>query len=122
MNMMCTRCKERVAIIFMTKYENGQPVNEGYCLTCAKELGIPQVKEIIDKMGISDEDIELFQNQLIDAMGPEGGENGFEVGGARAFPPGLQNLRTQTPVANPPQRSEPNVPPPSGEEGERGEP
>ena len=53
MNMLCSRCKQRVAVVFVSKIENGQPVNEGYCLQCARELGIPQVQEMIDKLGIS---------------------------------------------------------------------
>ena len=48
MNMLCSRCKQRVAVVFVSKIENGQPVNEGYCLQCARELGIPQVQEMID--------------------------------------------------------------------------
>ena len=40
---MCTKCKKRVAVVFISKIENGQTVNEGLCLKCAKELGLPQV-------------------------------------------------------------------------------
>ena len=45
MNMMCSRCKKRVAVVFMTRMENGQTVNEGLCLQCARELGIGPVNE-----------------------------------------------------------------------------
>lgn len=41
-NLMCTRCHKRPAVIFMSRMENGQMVNEGLCLQCAKELGIPR--------------------------------------------------------------------------------
>ena len=88
MEMMCSRCKKRMAVIFMSHLENGKTVNEGLCLQCAKELGIPQVKELIDKMGISDEDIENMSEQMMDIMGDE---EGFEMGGAQPFP-FLQNL------------------------------
>lgn len=76
-NFMCTRCHKRPAVIFMSRMENGQMVNEGLCLQCAKELGIPQVKDLIDRMGISDEDIESMSNQIMDMMGDE---DGFEPG------------------------------------------
>ncbi len=88
MEMMCSRCKKRMAVIFMSHLENGKTVNEGLCLQCAKELGIPQVKELIDKMGITDEDIDTMSEQMLDIMGDE---NGFEMGGAQPFP-FLQNL------------------------------
>ncbi len=88
MEMMCSRCKKRMAVIFMSHLENGKTVNEGLCLQCAKELGIPQVKELIDKMGITDEDIDTMSEQMMDIMGDE---NGFEMGGAQPFP-FLQNL------------------------------
>ena len=82
-NLMCTRCHKRPAVIFMSRMENGQMVNEGLCLQCAKKLGIPQVKDLIDRMGISDEDIEAMSNQIMEMMGDE---DGFEPGGAMPFP------------------------------------
>ena len=82
-NLMCTRCHKRPAVIFMSRMENGQMVNEGLCLQCAKELGIPQLKDLIDRMGISDEDIEAMSNQIMEMMGDE---DGFEPGGAMPFP------------------------------------
>ena len=86
-NIMCTRCHQRPAIVFMSRYENGQAISEGLCLQCAKELGIPQVKDLIDKMGISEEDFETMSNQFMEMMGDE---DGFEPGGAMPFP--LMNL------------------------------
>ena len=99
-NLMCTRCHKRPAVIFMSRMENGQMVNEGLCLQCAKELGIPQVKELIDRMGISDEDIEAMSNQIMDMMGDE---DGFEPGGAMPFP--MMNM-----FGGPLQQEEENLP------------
>ncbi len=82
-NVMCTRCHQRPAVIFMSRYENGKLVNEGLCLQCARELGIPQVRELIDKMGISDEEMEAMSSQFMEMMGDE---DGFELGGAMPFP------------------------------------
>ena len=99
-NFMCTRCHKRPAVIFMSRMENGQMVHEGLCLQCAKELGIPQVKDLIDRMGISDEDIESMSNQIMDMMGDE---DGFEPGGAMPFP--MMNM-----FGGPLQQEEENLP------------
>ncbi len=84
MDMMCSRCKTRLAVLFITRMEGDKTVNEGLCLKCAKELGIPQVKELMDKMGISDDDVENMNNQLMDVMQQNGDD--FEMGGAQPFP------------------------------------
>ncbi len=99
MNMLCSRCKQRVAVVFISKLENGQPVNEGYCLQCARELGIPQVQEMIDKLGISDEDLENLSGQMAELLG---GDGSFEPGGAMPLPGFLQNFI----ASDPPQQEE----------------
>ena len=70
---LCSRCKKNVAVVFISKIENGQTVNEGLCLKCAKELGLPQVDDMMKRMGISDEDLETLNNEMIQAFG--GAEN-----------------------------------------------
>lgn len=87
--MLCSRCKKNVAIIFMSRMENGQQINEGLCMSCAKELGIPQVKSMMDSMGLNDEAIEEINNQL-SALGDD--PEGFEFGGADTMPPFIQSL------------------------------
>ena len=54
MDMMCTRCKKRLAVVFMTRLDGDKTVNEGLCLRCAKELGIKPMNDIIRKLGISE--------------------------------------------------------------------
>ena len=61
---LCSRCKKNVAVIFITKIENGQSVNEGLCLKCAKSLGIKQVDDIVAQMGISDEDLDNLTDEM----------------------------------------------------------
>ena len=74
---MCSRCHKRMAVLFITKIENNETKNEGLCLKCAKELGIPQVDAILSGMGISDEDLENMENELEGMMSMvEGGEEG----------------------------------------------
>ncbi len=65
--MLCTRCKKRPAVIFMTRMDSGETINEGLCIICARELGIKQVDEIVKKMGMTYEDIENMNEQLMEA-------------------------------------------------------
>ena len=65
---MCSRCHKRMAVLFITKIENNETKNEGLCLKCAKELGIPQVDSIISGMGLSDEELEDMENNLESLM------------------------------------------------------
>ena len=88
--MLCSRCKKRPAVVFITKVENDQSVNEGLCLSCAKELGIKPVDDLLSKMGMSAEDIEQMEQQM-EAMIPAEGDEDFEPGGAATFP-FLQNI------------------------------
>jgi len=66
---VCARCRKNVAVIFITKLENGRSSNEGLCLKCAKELNIKPVDDIMKKMGITDEDLEGISNEMLEAFG-----------------------------------------------------
>lgn len=86
--MICSRCKKRMAVLFISKMEGDKTVNEGLCLKCAKELGIPQVNSLMEQMGISDEDIDQMDEQL--AAFTDG--DSFEMGGAETMPGFMQNM------------------------------
>ena len=82
---LCSRCKKNVAVVFISKMDGEKTVNEGLCLKCAKDLGLPQVDEMMKRMGISDEDLETLNSEMLQAMnGVEniedlpGGEDGDE--------------------------------------------
>ena len=66
---LCSRCKKNIAVVFITRQENGQNVNEGLCLKCAKNLGLPQVDEMMRRMGITDEDLDNISNEMMSAFG-----------------------------------------------------
>ena len=91
--LMCTRCKKRPAVVFVSNGLNGQPT-QGLCLVCAKELGIKPVNDIMEKMGITDEELEAAAAQMSELMnlnedgdGDSGEENGlFTPGGAATMP------------------------------------
>ncbi len=65
---MCARCRKRVAVVFITRLENGESKNEGICLKCAKELGIKPLDDILNKMGISEEDFERMTEDAEEFM------------------------------------------------------
>lgn len=65
---LCSRCKKNYAVIFITKLENGESKNEGLCLKCARELGIKPVEDMMQKLGISDEDLEGMATEMFNAV------------------------------------------------------
>ncbi len=93
--MLCTRCKQRPAVVFITRMESGQSENVGYCLACAKELNIGPINQMLAKFGIGDEDLEQMSDQMGEMMAMmqdgEEEEGSFSPGGAPAFP-FLQNI------------------------------
>lgn len=64
----CNRCKRYLAVVFLRKEQGGQIDGEGLCLTCARKAGLTQVDEMMKKMGISDEDIEQIQRDMLKAI------------------------------------------------------
>ena len=74
--MLCVRCKKRTAIVFEQRKEAGQPKQEGYCLTCARELGIKPVDDLMKQFGVSDQDLENMEERMSSFM-EEAGENGM---------------------------------------------
>ena len=66
--MLCVRCKKRPAIVFVQKLEAGEAKSEGYCLSCARELGIKPVDDIMKQFGISDQDLEAMEERFADMM------------------------------------------------------
>ncbi len=89
--VMCSRCKENVAVIFITKIENGAQTHEGLCLKCARELNIKPVQDIMNRMGISDENLEEMSQEMMNAFGgaeelPDAGGDDEEDGKTATFP------------------------------------
>ncbi len=83
---LCSRCKKNVAVVFISKMDGDKTVNEGLCLKCAKDLGLPQVDDMMKRMGISDEDLETLNTEMLQAFNgveniedlPGGEESGEE--------------------------------------------
>ena len=66
---MCTKCKKNIAVVFITKVENGVTLNEGYCLKCARSLGIPQIDQAVKQMGISEDDLDMLADEMSSMFG-----------------------------------------------------
>ena len=98
--MLCSRCHKRPAVVFISP-TNGSGAPQGLCLSCAKELGIKPVNDILDKMGLTDEQLDSMESELGQLMNPDGEEDesdpnetsAFTPGGAATFPSSfLQNI------------------------------
>ena len=66
---LCTKCKKNIAVVFITKVENGVTMNEGYCIKCARGLGIPQIDQAVKQMGFSDEDLDTLSDEMSNMFG-----------------------------------------------------
>ncbi len=91
--MYCSHCKKRIAVVFITRVENGKTINDGLCIQCARELGIKPVNDLVEKMGVSDEDLENMGNELENLIAGNNTEEGENGSGSPASPfPFLENL------------------------------
>ena len=90
--MMCSNCKKRPAVVFITSVQGNEKKNEGLCLTCAREKNIPQVAEYMDRLGISDVELDQFSDQLMGMMDGDA----FEMGGSGVLPDFLTNMFNPT--------------------------
>lgn len=92
--MLCARCKKRQAVVFISTIQGNDKRDEGLCLICAKELGVPQVNDYLEKMGISDEDLEESYKMIFGDVDEESGadadsgaDDDFTPGGAGTMMP-----------------------------------
>ena len=105
--MLCVRCKKRTAVVFIQRMENGKPIQEGYCLTCARDMHIKPVDDLMQRFGVSDQDLENMEERMTSFL-EEAGKNGammptgddeddFVPGGSPVFPfgPGVQDQQTE---------------------------
>ena len=124
---MCSRCHKHVAVVFITKLEGDQSKNEGLCLKCAKELGIKPIDDMIQKMGITDEDLENLTSEMMSAFGgaegmeglmPQDREDGDEDDGRTATFPFLNQLFGAAAARG--RRAQEGRRPPAGQERRQG--
>ena len=111
---MCIKCKKNIAVVFISKIENGVTLNEGYCLKCARSLGIPQIDQAVKQMGISEEELDLISDEMSSMFGQRDDEDreDDEIDSQTATFPllnqlfGGSNMPSQQP--RPPKKEEPS--------------
>ena len=120
---LCSRCKKNVAVVFISRLnEKNEQVNEGLCLKCAAQLGLPQVDEMMKRMGITPEDLDNISNEMMQAFGgaeelPEtedDGDDDEESGKTATFPFLNRLFSGSNPPAQPQQPVEGNAAPNNG--------
>ena len=91
---LCTKCKKNVAVVFITKIENGVTMNEGFCLKCARSLGIPQIDQAVKQMGLSEEELEDLANEMngMTELMEQGDQDEDEIGRQTATFPLLNQM------------------------------
>ena len=111
---MCSKCKKNIAVVFITKVENGVTLNEGYCLKCARSLGIPQIDQAVKQMGISEEDLDMLSDEMSSMFGQKDDSDSSdddEIDSQTATFPLLNQLFGNTPAPQPrPSRKEEGEP------------
>lgn len=89
---LCSKCKTRPAVVFVSEMSGSATKPKGLCIICAKELGIKPINDMLEKMNITDEDLELMSEQFMDLMpisdsdGEDDDGDSFQPGGAATFP------------------------------------
>ena len=121
---LCSKCKKNVAVVFISRMnEKNEMVNEGLCLKCAAQLGLPQVEDMMKRMGITPEDLENINSEMMQAFGgaeeldapvDEGDEDDEESGKTATFP-FLNRLFNNG--SNPPAEQQPSQNGGSGQQG-----
>ncbi|MDE5556253.1 MAG: AAA family ATPase [Ruminococcus sp.] len=86
--MMCSKCKKRPAVVFITSVQGSEKKNEGLCLSCANEMKIPQISEYMDKFNISQEEIDQLSDQVMTMLDGDS----FEMGGSGLMPDFFANM------------------------------
>ena len=115
---LCIKCKKNVAVVFITKIENGVTMNEGYCLKCARSLGIPQIEAAVQQMGFSEDDLDSLSDEMSSMLNqPEADEDEDETEGRTATFPLLNQLMGNLNPNNLPQKP---AKAPEGEEEKKG--
>ena len=107
---LCVKCKKNFAVIYISRFEGGNTLNEGYCLKCAKSRGSPQINEAVKSMGISEDDLELLSDEMSNMFGqidPESENDDDEVESQTATFPLLNQLFGSHPMA---QQNKPTPP------------
>ena len=103
---LCSRCHKNVAVVFISKMEEGSASNEGYCLKCARELGLKPIDGLMRQMGITEDDLDQITDEMANLpmmtpdeedydQGEGDSDDSFDFGGTHTFPPFLEKMFSQ---------------------------
>ena len=113
---LCTKCKKNIAVVFITKVEGGVTMNEGYCLKCARSLGIPQIDAAVKQMGFSDDDLEVLSDEMSSMFAQNAGQDeDEEADGRTATFPMLNQLMGNMSSENLPEKTQQTEEPKDGD-------
>ena len=88
--MLCCKCKQNMAVVFINKFENGKQVSEGYCLACAKELGIKPLEQMMNQLGITESDLDELNSEMGDFL------SGMDISDSMTLPPNMDGAEAET--------------------------
>jgi len=115
---LCVKCKKNLAVVFITKIENGNTMNEGYCLKCARGLGLPQIDQAVKQMGFSEEELDNLSDEMSSMFGQleaSNDDDGDDMDSQTATFPLLNQLFGGAM----PMKAKADTPAPKTEEGEK---
>ena len=118
---MCVKCRKNIAVVFITKIENGVTMNEGYCLKCARGLGIPQIDEAVKQMGFSEADLDNLTDEMSNMFGQidQGDHDEDDMDSQTATFPLLNQLFGSNNMPTPPRKPKEEEPPKEEGEGKK---
>ncbi|MBQ8824813.1 MAG: ATP-dependent Clp protease ATP-binding subunit [Ruminococcus sp.] len=90
--VLCSKCKKRPAMVFITSMQGKEKKNEGLCMVCAKEMNVPQVSDYLKQMGITDDELEKLSDNMMEFMESDIDGDSFEMGGSGLFPDFIHNM------------------------------
>ena len=118
---MCVKCRKNIAVVFITKIENGVTMNEGYCLKCARGLGIPQIDEAVKQMGFSEADLDNLTDEMSNMFGQidQGDHDEDDMDSQTATFPLLNQLFGSNNMPMPPRKPKEEEPPKEEGDGKK---
>lgn len=126
---LCSRCHKNVAVVFISKMEEGSASNEGYCLKCARELGLKPIDGLMRQMGITEDDLDQITDEMtnLPILSPdeedydpeESDDDSFDLGGTHTFPPFLEKMFSQGNQSSSRQESRENDSPDKNNENQK---
>ena len=87
--MLCCKCKKNMAVVFVNKFENGKQVSEGYCLACAKNMGIQPLEQMMNQLGITESDLDELNSEMGDFL------SGMDISDSMTLPPNMDGAEAE---------------------------